>query len=482
MSDFLSQFDKSNYKSNPADKAAPAVSEAIRSEPVITVREAAPMPAIASDIPEVQPGDRNQNVAIQGPVHQVEVDRSFQTKRIIMFAVIAIAVIAVCITGILIFRFANRIDVKPLVGESIGEAQNWAMRNRIELNIIRDFNLEHDKDVVFSQHPEGGKIQRGSMVDVIVSDGPDPDEMIALPEFSAMTAAEMRSWTNANKATNVRIIQEYSDEIPDGQFIRLEFRDNTVDESNYSRRDTLNVYVSRGVEPINQNITIPNFKGKTKEEVEAWAESNKIVMSFEEADSDEVAENRIISQSVAAAQRVAEGHEITVVVSLGKGIAVPDFGTVSRTEAAMSPDLNVEVILRYNMNVAYGRLVSQSVPAGTKLFGDDRKVTVVYSEGVPYIDDLIGRSERDLASYFYEFSSKGANITYTVGYVDSSSPKGTIVESSHSSEFVELTTVVNILVSLGNLPPPTQEPLFPELPPGLQDTPPGLHNEPTDLR
>jgi serine/threonine-protein kinase len=99
--------------------------------------------------------------------------------------------------------------------------------------------------------------------------------------------------------------------------------------------------------------------------------------------------------------------------------------------------------------VAYGRLISQSVPAGRQLTDDQPKVTVVYSEGRPYIDDLTGKSEKELPAYFYEFTSKGANITYSVDYVDSGEPKGQVVWSSVYSQFVDMTTHVTVRVSKG---------------------------------
>ncbi|MCL1788875.1 MAG: PASTA domain-containing protein [Oscillospiraceae bacterium] len=448
MNDFLSQFDKKNYNSEPKNEPAPP---AIRTEPVVVIQ-----PEILAQTPK-----ESQNVAIQGPVHQTEVDKSFQTKKIIKYAIIAAAVAAVCVTGIIIFLLANRVDVKSLLGDNIGDANNWAIRNRITLETMSEYNLDYDKDVVFAQQPESGKIQRGSIVEVSVSKGPDPDEFITIPDFSNIKSpAEVRNWISEYKATGARVIQEYSDEVENGHFLRLEFRDELVNESNYTRKDTLNIYISRGEEPVTKNITVPKFAGKTKEEVETWAETNHIKINFEEADSEEVAENKIISQEPVAGIKIAQEDEVTVVVSLGKGITVPDFNAVSKNEAAMNTDLQVEVILKYSSTVPYGKVISQSVAAGTKLFGDDRKISVTYSEGRPYIEDLKGRSENLLPAYFYELQFKGANITYTTSYVDSSLPKGTVVDASHNSQYVEMTLVVHIQISLGNLKP--EEPDIPD--------------------
>ncbi|MCL1904056.1 MAG: PASTA domain-containing protein [Oscillospiraceae bacterium] len=462
--DFLSQFDKSNYKSEP-DKTVvtPPAPPQIRSEPIVVVQNTERDDIGSINAPPVDIPRDASNAAIQGPVHQMEVDRSFQMKKIIKYAIIAAAVIALCVTGIIIFRLSNRVEVKRLIDDNIGDANNWAIRNRITLEISNEFNTDYEKDIVFFQSPEAGKVQRGSIVAVGVSKGPDPDEPITIPDFSNIkSASEVRVWINEFKVANARVIQEYSDDVENGHFLRLEFRDDMVNESTYTRKDTLNIYISRGVEPISKNITVPKFVGKTKEDAETWAENNKVKLIFEEADSEDVAVNKIISQDIQSGIKIAQEDEITLIVSLGKGITVPDFNTISKNEAAMNSDLNVEVILKYSGSVPYGDVISQSVPAGTKLFGEDKKVTVTYSEGRPYIEDLVGRSENLLPAYFYELKFKGSNITYTTAYVDSSLPKGTVVSASHNSQYVDMDTVVHIQISLGNLKP--EEPSLPDLP------------------
>ena len=449
MSDFLSQFDKSNYANTPAPPIAPP---AVRSEPIVVETVNAEETTLATPITL---SEESPKAAIQGPVHHVQVDTKFQTKQIIKYAIIAATVVAVCLTGIIAFRLSNRIDVKPLIGSNISEARSWALKNRIELNVTEEFDLETSKDIIFEQYPESGKIQRGSSMDITVSLGPDPDERIPLPDFSTMKAPAIRTWISDNKASNARIIQEYTGEDDAGKFLRLEFRGDLVDETNYTRSDTLNIYVSRGIESVNQNITVPNFRNKGKDEVEAWAENNKIKVTFELAkdDSSDVAANRIISQSIPSGTRISSEQELTVVVSQGKGVIVPDFNTISKSEAASTPDLTVEVVMRYSATVPYGGVISQSAPAGTKVYGDDKKIRVVYSEGRPFIEDLTGRSENLLAAYFYELRFMGANITYTTTYVDSSAPRGTVVSASHSSQFVDMSTVVHVQISLGNLKP-----------------------------
>ena len=144
---------------------------------------------------------------------------------------------------------------------------------------------------------------------------------------------------------------------------------------------------------------------------------------------------------------------ITLTISIGKGIEVPDFSqTNSLDAAAFVPGLTVTVKTRYNSDVPYGRLVSQSVAAGEVMYGEDKKVEVVYSEGRPFIGQLAGRMENELPAYFFAFNAKGASISYSVAYVDSAMEKGMVVSASRFNEYLWLTSGVQVFVSKGNLP------------------------------
>ncbi|MCL1791210.1 MAG: hypothetical protein FWG40_07625, partial [Peptococcaceae bacterium] len=71
-------------------------------------------------------------------------------------------------------------------------------------------------------------------------------------------------------------------------------------------------------------------------------------------------------------------------------------------------------------------------------------------KGRPYIDDLVGSSEKELPHYFYEFTSKGANISNSVVYVDSSEAKGQVVWVSEYNQYLDMNTHVEIHISRGN--------------------------------
>ena len=74
--------------------------------------------------------------------------------------------------------------------------------------------------------------------------------------------------------------------------------------------------------------------------------------------------------------------------------------------------------------------------------------------------------------FFDEYESKGANIYYSIYYVDSAEPKGTVVEMSTYGQFIPLESTIWIGISKGNLT--TSLPDVPDTPDpelqGLSDT------------
>src|SRR5699024_656776 len=160
------------------------------------------------------------------------------------------------------------------------------------------YHMEHDANHIISQSVAAGdKIRKGKTLQIIASLGPDPDEAIQLVDFSELSKDEAANWIEENKAENLQLVTEFSDELDEGEFIKFTIKDPQIAESDYKRKDSAAVYYSKGQEVFEKNITIPDFTNMPKEEVEKWADTNEIKMTFKEAASDDIEIGHIISQS-----------------------------------------------------------------------------------------------------------------------------------------------------------------------------------------
>lgn len=437
MSDFLSQFEKNNYNNSNKETKKEDIKETY------------------SDKDTDKKEKEYQNSGIKSTEHDTEIDMKYHKRKIIRYVVIAITVVLLALIVFLSIYFLNRVTVKDFIGLDVSEAKTWGIKNNVEIDIELIFSVEQNNNIVVSQDKEANsKIQKGSILYVKVSKGADPEEKLELPDFSQMMQTQIREWVDSNKAYNINIIQEFSDTIEKNKFTKMEFKDSEIGVSNYKRKDALIIYISKGSEKDEKNITVPDFVGKLKTDVETWSKTNLVEVQYKESGSEVIEAEKVMGQDIAANTKIARTEILTVTISNGKGVVVPNFSDMSKEEASAVTDLIVTVKSIYNEGVPYGRLISQSVKSGTKLYGDKKRVDVVYSEGRPYIDNLVGKMERDLAPYFYDYSLKGANITYTIEHVDSHLEKGSVVWTSRVSEYIEMSTNIHIYISRGNLTPP----------------------------
>ena len=183
--------------------------------------------------------------------------------RRIIFSVLA--VIIVLLLGGLLYYSSQVVKLPNLIGDYADRAEVWALQNNIFLELKEEFNTEFGRGIVIHQEPAPGeKLFKGDSVMMTVSRGINPDEHIPLPDFSQMELSEIQEWIEENKAENVTINWEYSDEVPSNRFIRKEFRSNAVTEENYKRKDRMIIVMSRGQQEIEKDIEVPNFRKSRK--------------------------------------------------------------------------------------------------------------------------------------------------------------------------------------------------------------------------
>lgn len=391
--------------------------------------------------------------------HDIEYDPNFRQKQWKKRGLVAILLLLVVLGCFISVYWFTHVSVPDFVGKPITQAREWAVKQQITLDVKQEFSLEQDANVVLTQNisPQSS-LRKGTSLQLTVSKGPDLEEQLSLPDFSKLTMEEANQWVKDNKATQLKVLQQFDEKIPEHQFIKIVFASKNVDEKNYKRMDKATVYYSKGKEVFEKNIEVLDFKQKTKAEVESWAKSNDIQLDFKEQVSASIEQGLVVSQSIAAGEKMAKKETLEVTLSLGKGTYVPDFSVLSAEEAAVVQGLSVIILHRFSEQVSYGQLISQSIEPKTQLTEkDDKTIRLVYSYGQPYLSDLRGKKEGELQKYFYdEFRSKGASVTYSTYYVDSNLKRGTVVEQNAYETHIPLRYEVSLGISNGKFASPDQ--------------------------
>lgn len=79
-------------------------------------------------------------------------------------------------------------------------------------------------------------------------------------------------------------------------------------------------------------VTVVDFSTMTKDETEAWFNTNKINGKISEEYSDEISKGQFVRQSIVANTMIHEGDKITVVYSLGKEPTTEEKNALKKAE------------------------------------------------------------------------------------------------------------------------------------------------------
>ncbi|NLC34164.1 MAG: PASTA domain-containing protein, partial [Erysipelothrix sp.] len=451
MSDFLSGFSEKKEPKKGSDERAPEKVEAVKKEVKAVKVEVKPVKeAVVEEVVETEkvvvddkplPTTKMSDADSLEQEHKylrdepTELDPGYKKKQMKMRILIGVGAVVFLIIAATSYYFMSTVKVPDFANKEISEVRNWSKENRVELELESAFSNEFDTNIVLTQETAVGKrIKKGSALKLSISKGSDPDEVIGLMPFEGSNETTIYEWLEKSHVNNLKVTRIYHDTIANGNFIRIELLNKDQKPEDFKRKDAGTIYISKGTESFDKTIVMLDFKGKTKGDVEAFHTSNKFVNPFvyEEVYSDTVEMGMIVSQSISKDEKLAINDVVTIEVSKGKAMVVPDYSatTVDTFENVNPNGLNIKPGEKFSSSVAYGSFLSQSADAGLDVTKDPNfNMTVYYSVGKPYIDTLVGKKEGDLAKYFFDFNAKGANVTYVVQYAPRCLDKGTVAEA-----------------------------------------------------
>ena len=377
--------------------------------------------------------------------------KSIRPKTIIWIAAGLVLAAAVIVTLVLVL--GGGAEVINFEDWEQGDVQLWANEKGIKLQIEQQFSDVFEEGRVMNQSiPEGGKIKKGDFLKITVSKGHDLSVTLELPDLLGMTKTQVEQWAEENYMTKVRITTEYSNDVEAGTVIRYEINDDTVVDE--VRRDTpLYVIVSKGREEAVTEVTVPDFKTMALSECFVFANDNGIDLIIEERYDDYVPKGSIISQSAKADEKVKTGESITLVVSKGKKITVPDFSSYSKERAqSVAAELGIPVSIneRYSSR-SEGKFISQSIDAGT-VYEEGDFLELCYSMGNKIVlGSFVGQTRDAIEAWANELNEFNARITIKVTYTQNNEPAGTIIYQDIANKTIGRGTTIRITVSKGNL-------------------------------
>ncbi len=366
-----------------------------------------------------------------------------------MYIGFALVLILILFFGL---NMMNKVEVPEMNTWDVSEVNAWAKKNKITLIGKQRYDNSVKVDQVMNQAIEAGvKIKKNGSIEVTFSKGADPDERVDFPELKTMTLDDIRVWIEAEKLTGINIQYKNSNTIEQGAVISVEFVDG--DESGFVRKNRVKVTVSKGIEELTETLTVPDFYGKTKQEVLKWSVDNQVTVVIEEVYSDYVEANYVINQDVPKDSKINRTDEVKIDISKGQPISVPNFIDLTSSEATALAGLH-DLRLFIKSVPSSGeadRIVYQSFEVSSQAKKDDI-ITLHVSKTASSTTmlDFIGMSKSEASEILSLYNVK---VIYKT--VDSTEEKSTIIDQSIASgKSIKENDLITLSVSRGDIQVP----------------------------
>lgn len=220
--------------------------------------------------------------------------------------------------------------------------------------------------------------------------------------------------------------------------------------------NAIGIFKGDGKENVEQaeEVEMVNVVGMDVEVAKATLDEIYVTYKLTYEESDEVEENKVISQSVEAGEMVAQGTEITLVISSGvAGIEIPDVTGKEEREAIQTLEaagFKVSTDTDYDDDVEEGYVISQNPGSGEKA-AKASKITLIISMGPAVkkteVPDLRGLSESAAKDKLNSANLKAGTVTEE--YNDSVTA-GCVISQSYSPGMeINEGTTVDFVLSLG---------------------------------
>lgn len=339
-------------------------------------------------------------------------------KKVNPTAIVIAALVCLALIGIsyLLF-FAPKIVMPDFSGKKVSDVGMWAKQNSIPNTMIMmnsEFNNSADQDVILVQSiPAGKKIKNTTPLTFTISKGADPDEKIVFPDIKNMKYDEIKEWVDKNKLQKTKINTQYNTIFEKDSVISYDLK--SVNENNFTRGTSLTIIISKGTAPVG-TITVENFVGKVYEDVSTWATSKKINLAKSEVFHDTIEKGRVVSQGVKVGETIQENDTLSITVSKGKAVKVPNLVGYSadQLEAWTAEHKTISIFKKsVYSDMNFGQVISQSIPAGSEIdSGGVLELTV--SNYMPIFQatsrEWLSRDYLTLHKWVDDVNAKGGNI------------------------------------------------------------------------
>lgn len=318
-----------------------------------------------------------------------------------------------------IFSFSNNTLIS-FTNKSLTEVMKWSEKNNIEIETIYEYSdITKEYHVINQSIEPQTNLKDIKKLTVAVSEGPNPDKEIIIPNMDTWNSDRVLKFIKDNYLTNVEVEFIESPKVKDTVI-------EQVGSGNQKRSDLIKLTFSKGEEK-EESIKLIDLTNKTKFEATFWLKQHDISYEIENDFSNKIKRNNTIKQSKKAGTVIKSDEKITLTISKGPKIKVPDLTKMTTTKITdwiIKNKLKVEFNEQYDDTIKNNKVIKANYNKGDEI-EQKTLVIITLSKGkltMPKVNDL-----DTLKSWLEKYQ-----IPYQEEYqFDDNIENGKIIKTSH---------------------------------------------------
>ena len=249
------------------------------------------------------------------------------------------------------------IKLKDLKNESLLHAEVYLGRNGILYELKYDFSNTIKKgNVITSSVKEGTTVKPDEKITLTISKGKE----IKVPNLKNKTMSYITKWMVENNI-QINYKDRYDNNIKSGRVIESNYKEGDIIEEG----TTVDIIFSKGPLVMKKFDNINDFK--------SWADTNGIKYEIKEEFNEKIEKDKIIKTSIEEGKNINLEETITVYVSKGIAVKIPNFIGKSKSEVQKECDslgINCSFTESYSTKTK-GTVIAQNINAGTEISKGD---------------------------------------------------------------------------------------------------------------
>ena len=397
--------------------------------------------------------------------------------------------------------------LEDFTGKSLTEVVSWAAKNNVTL--VQDYeysDMVPAYSIISQNYDSNSKIKDIEELEIAVSEGPNPDKEIIVPDMDGWDSDRVIRYVEDNYLTNVDVEFIESDKAKDtvieqsatgsmkrSDEMKLTFSlgeelDNSdvqvIDltgksefeavfylkqhrisydiERDFSKKIERGKVAGQSIEagdtvPVNsdnllvltiskgKSIKVPNLKKMTMVEITEWVIENKLKLEFTDQYDDSVKENQVIDANYHKGDEVEQGTVIKVVISKGS-LVMREFKTLEEFRSwADKYGISYEEKHEFSKDVSQGEVISYSYKKGDVIKNGDSIIVTISDGEERKVPNIIGMSKKEAIDALEE-----VGLNYNFVMQNSTKEKNTVIKQSISAgSTVSDGTTITVTLSNG---------------------------------